>query len=174
MKEEKPKKKLVEEKQKPIEEKDEVEHRLIRISSKDIRGNKDIYSALTLIKGVSWGLSNAICKKLKIDKKKKVGDFSEAEIKKIQDFVKNIEAPSFLMNRRKDFDSGEDKHLSGTDLELRKDFDIKRLKKIKSYKGIRHTAGLPVRGQRTKANFRRNRKKGGAVGVKKKAGAKRA
>mgnify|MGYP000232903977 CR=1 FL=1 len=154
-------------------EKEEAEHRLVRILSKDIRGNKDIYSALTLVKGISWAISNAICKKLKLDKKKQVGDFSEAEIGKIQDAVKVIDIPTFLMNRRMDIDSGEDKHLNGTDLELRKDFDIKRLKKIRCYKGIRHTAGLPVRGQRTKANFRRNRKKGGAVGVKTRAGAKR-
>jgi len=44
--------------------------------------------------------------------------------------------------------------------------DIKRLKKIKSYRGIRHNLGQPVRGQRTKSHFRTNRKKSGAVGVK--------
>lgn len=71
------------------------------------------------------------------------------------------------MNRRKDVESGEEKHLTGTDLDLRKDFDIKKLKKIKSYRGLRHTAGLPTRGQRTKAHFRSNRKKGS--GIKKKA-----
>mgnify|MGYP003994385531 CR=1 FL=1 len=55
----------------------------------------------------------------------------------------------------------------GIDLKLRKEFDIKRLKKIKSYKGVRHNYNLPVRGQRTKANFRKNRKKSGAKGAKK-------
>jgi small subunit ribosomal protein S13 len=73
-----------------------------------------------------------------------------------------------MKNRQKDFDEGEDKHISASDLRLRKDFDVKRLRKIKAYRGIRHAAGLPVRGQRTKANFRKNRKKSGAVGVKKK------
>ena len=72
----------------------------------------------------------------------------------------------FLLNRRKDFESGLDKHLSSTDLELQRDFDIKRLKKIKSYRGIRHAAGQPVRGQRTKAHFRKNR--GKSVGIKSK------
>ena len=65
-----------------------------------------------------------------------------------------------------DFETGEDKHLIGADLELRKEFDIKRLKKIKTYKGYRHGAKLPLRGQRTKGNFRRNKAKG--VGIKKK------
>jgi len=50
---------------------------------------------------------------------------------------------------------------------LRREFDIKRLRKIKSYKGIRHAVGLPVRGQRTKANFRRNRKPSVAAAKKK-------
>ena len=49
-------------------------------------------------------------------------------------------------------------------------FAIKRLKKIKCYKGFRHTSGLPVRGQRTRSNFRRNRAKG--AGIKKKGGKK--
>ena len=51
-------------------------------------------------------------------------------------------------------------------MDLKKDFDIKRLKKIKSYKGFRHSSKLPLRGQRTKGNFRKNRAK--SVGIKKK------
>ena len=49
---------------------------------------------------------------------------------------------------------------------LQTEFDIKRLKKIKSYKGYRHMSNLPVRGQRTRSNFRRNRRRG--AGIKKK------
>ena len=52
-------------------------------------------------------------------------------------------------------------------LDLKKETDLKRLKKIKSYRGIRHAANLPLRGQRTKAHFRKNKQKG--VGIKKKA-----
>jgi small subunit ribosomal protein S13 len=51
-----------------------------------------------------------------------------------------------------------------------KDNDIKLMRKIKSYKGTRHSAGQPVRGQRTKSNFRKS--KGKVMGVKRKAGAK--
>ena len=59
-------------------------------------------------------------------------------------------------------------HLINTDLDLSKDGDIKRMKKVKSYKGLRHTWGLPVRGQRTRSNFRKNKGKV-SLGVVKKA-----
>jgi small subunit ribosomal protein S13 len=144
------------------------EERIVRILSKDIEGGMSIYSGLTKIKGVSWALSNAICKALKIDKNRKIGSLSEAEIKKISEFVKNPKISAYLVNRQKDFETGENKHLVGSDLELRTEFDIKRLKKIKSYKGIRHAVGLPLRGQRTRSNFRPNKKKGAGIKRKKK------
>ena len=143
------------------------EERMIRLISRDIEGRVKIYAGLTKIKGVSWALSNAICKILKIDKNRKMGSLNDEELKKITEFVKNPKAPKHLLNRRNDFETGEDKHLVGSDLELRKDFDLKRLKKIKSYRGYRHLLGLPSRGQKTKSNFRKNRKKG--TGIKKKA-----
>lgn len=152
----------IHEKQKIINNED----KLIRILSKDIEGKIKVYPGLTKIKGVSWSLSNALCKKLKIDKNKKIGNLREEEIKKIEEFLKKPELPKYLFNRQKDFETGINKHLTGTDLDLRKDFDIKRLKKIKSYRGLRHTVGLPMRGQRTKSHFRTNRKKGS--GIKKK------
>ncbi len=153
------------EKARQDEEKKHAE-RMVRILSQDIEGGMKIYPGLAKIKGVSWGLSNAVCKKLKIDKNRKIGSLTSDEIKKITEFIKNPEVPEFIVNRRHDFETGKNKHLTGTDLELRTEFDIKRLKKIKSYKGIRHSAGLPVRGQKTKSNFRKNRAKG--MGIKKK------
>jgi len=165
---------MAEEKTKDTEEKkveakpsvSKAEDRIVRILAKDIEGKMSLYSGLTKIKGVSWGLANAICYKLKMSKTKKIGDLTEAEVKKIEDFMKNPDLPKHLVNRQKDLETGEDKHLLGADLELTKEFDIKRLKKIKSYRGIRHGAGLPVRGQRTRSNFRKNRAKG--AGIKKK------
>jgi len=144
----------------------EYEEKIVRILSKDIEGRMKLYPGLTKIKGVSWTLSNAICKVLKMDKDRKIGSLTKEEILKISEFIKNPKLPSYLHNRRSDFETGEDKHLTGGDLELRKDFDIKRLKKIKSYKGYRHMSGLPLRGQRTRSNFRKN--KGKRVGIKKK------
>ena len=132
------------------------EERIVRILSTDIEGYEGIYPGLTKIKGISWSLSNAICKSLGFSKNRKIGSLTEEEVKKISVFVKNPSLPSFLFNRRNDFDSGENRHLVSSDLDLRKDFDIKRLKKIRSYRGIRHAAKLPVRGQRTKGHFRKN------------------
>jgi small subunit ribosomal protein S13 len=140
--------------------------RIVRILSKDIEGGMTLYSGLAKIKGISWSFSNAICKFLKLDKRKKIGSLTGEEVQKISEFAKNPKVPKYLINRRSDFLTGEDKHLIGSDLELQKEFDIKRLKKIKCYRGYRHTSGLPMRGQRTKAHFRKNRKKGS--GIKKK------
>ena len=142
------------------------EDRVVRLLSTDIEGKLLVYSGLTKIKGISWGMSNAICKALKLDKKKKIGALTDDDLKKISDFVKNPKIPGHLVNRRADFETGENKHLVGSDLDLRKEFDIKRLKKIFSYRGIRHTSKLPLRGQRTRSNFRKNRNRG--VGIKKK------
>jgi|TARA_Y100000310_G_scaffold335856_1_gene418924 small subunit ribosomal protein S13 len=148
----------------------EESEKIVRILSKDIEGNMKIYPGLTKVKGISWSFSNAVCNILKINKNKRIGSLTKDEIDKISEFVKNPKLPSFLMNRRFDFSEGKDKHLNGFDLELQKEFDIKRLKKIKNYRGYRHMSGLPLRGQRTRGNFRRNKAKG--VGIKKK-GAKK-
>lgn len=148
-------------------EEKKFEEKLIRILAKDIEGGLNVYVGLTKIKGISWGLSNAICKTLNLDKKRKIGSLSKEEIDSINDFIKNAKVPSYLYNRRFDTETGEDKHLLGSNLELQKELDIGRLKKIKSYRGLRHALNLPVRGQRTRSHFRRNKRK--SVGIKKKA-----
>ena len=140
--------------------------RIVRILSKDIEGNTKILAGLTKIKGISWSFANAVCKVLKVDISRKIGSLTPEEIKTISDFVKNPKVPVFILNGRFDLTTGEDHHFVGTDLEQKNEFDIKRLKKMKSYRGIRHVANLPVRGQRTRSNFRANRKRG--VGIKNK------
>lgn len=155
--------------QKPQEEKRRAEV-LIRIFSTDIPGNFNVYHGLTNIKGISWAFSNAICNSLKLDKTKKIQDLTEKEIDQIQDFAKNPNLPEWLLNRRKDEETGESKHILSTDLDMARDFDIRKMKKIKSYKGWRHATGQPVRGQRTKSHFRH----GGAMGVMKTKAAKTA
>ena len=136
-----------------------AQERIIRILSKDIEGGMKIYPGLTKIKG----LSNAACILLEISKTKKIGDLNDIEIKRINEFLKNPKVPPFVLNRRRDPGSGENKHLTGVDLELKNEFDIKRLKKIKSYRGLRHALGLPLRGQRTKSHFRKNRRKSSGI-----------
>lgn len=145
---------------------EKYEERLVRILSKDIEGKLKVFVGLTKIKGISWAFANAMCKKLKLDKNRKIGSLTKEEIESIGAFVKKPEVPNYLLNRRRDFETGEDKQNIGNDLDLQKDFDVSRLKKIKSYRGQRHSLGLPMRGQRTRSHFRRNKKK--SVGIKKK------
>ncbi len=151
--------------EKAIKEKARKEENLIRILSTDLLAEKTVYTALTRIKGISWSFSNALCHKLGIDRKKKISELTEKEINSITQFARKPELPEFLLNRKKEIESGENRHLITSDLDLRHEFDIKRLKKIKSYKGVRHIQGQPVRGQRTKSHFRKNK----TVGVRKKA-----
>lgn len=137
----------------------------VRIVNTDLEGNKPIKQALIKIKGIGPNFANVICNKLNLDYNKKAGNLTDQEAKSIEDLIKSQkDIPSWLFNRRKDIETGEDRHIITSQLKLTKDFDIKRLKKIKSYRGMRHAAGLPVRGQRTRSHFR----KGTAVGVIKK------
>ena len=151
-------------KQKPEASHEQFES-LVRIFGYDIPGSKNIYTGLNRIKGISWTLSNAICIKLGIPRNKKVSELSKPEIQKIENFLENIDIYDFLKNRRTDIETGKTEHFYGSDLDMKRDFDIKRLKEMKSYRGIRHALKQPVRGQRTRSHFRT---KGRAMGVKKK------
>lgn len=153
------------EEKKPFKPQEGKEEYLVRILGRDIPGSRKIYIGLTRIKGVGWIISNVVCKQLKFSPNKKIGELSKEEIQKIEDTLKNLDIKDFMKNRRNDPETGESKHLVSNDLDIKKDFDIRRLKKIRSYRGVRHTNNLPVRGQRTRAHFR---KKGQAVKVKKK------
>jgi len=161
-------KEKTEDKGKPgiIEKQSASTARLVRILQTDIPGNKNLYTGFTKIKGVSWAISNALCIILKYDKTRRIDDLSKEEIATIEETLKKGIFPKFLLNRKNDFTTGEDHHLITSDLDLAKEFDIKRLKKIRSYRGLRHATGKPVRGQKTRSNFRKNKKKG--VGLRKK------
>ncbi len=147
---------------------------IVRIANIDVPGGKPIGTALTKIKGVGKNLAAVFCNMTKIDRNSKTGNMEAADIAKLTDIINNpqkFNLPAWLFNRRKDHDTGEDKHIITGTLDFTKDNDIKRLRKIKCYKGNRHSRRLPVRGQRTKSNFRRS--KGKVVGVKRKGGAKK-
>ncbi len=141
---------------------------IVRIVNTDLDGNKPIGHALLRIKGISFMFSNAICKTANVNPKIRTGVLKEADVAKIDEIIRNPlkhEIPLWMLNRRKDYDDGTDKHLLGADITYTVDNDIKMLKKMKAYKGMRHMMGQPVRGQKTKSNFRRN--KGKVTGVKK-------
>lgn len=164
--EKKPDKKAAEKQEikKPRMEEDKGEV-LVRIFGYDIPGSRSLYAGLTRIKGVSWAISNATCIKLALLHSRKIEGLTKEEIQRIESFLKTLPLPDYLKNRRQDIETGETAHFIGSDLDIKREFDIKRLKEIKSYRGIRHSAKLPVRGQRTRSHFRT---KGRAMGVKRK------
>lgn len=127
---------------------------LVRIFGYDIPGSRNLFVGLTRIKGVSWALSNAILLKLNYSRNKKISELSKDEIQKIEATIRAMPVPDFMKNRRSDEETGKTTHLLTTDLDMQKDFDIKKMKKMRSYKGIRHSLKLPVRGQRTRSHFR--------------------
>jgi len=140
---------------------------IIRFAGTDINGTQPITYALKNIKGVGINLANAIIEKSGINPEERMGFLSISEVEKIEDIVQNPSKygiPKWLLNRRKDRETGRDLHLLGSDLVLQTKNDIDDMKKIRSWRGFRHSYGLKVRGQRTKTTGR----KGKAIGVKKK------
>ncbi|MBI2565144.1 30S ribosomal protein S13 [Candidatus Woesearchaeota archaeon] len=146
---------------------------LIRIVNTDLNGKKGVMCALNKIKGVGFNFAHAVLQVNNIDPKQKLGLLSQDQIKKIEQTIldpSKSKIPTWLYNRRRDPETGADKHLVTIPLQLSREDDIKKMKKIKSYKGIRHTLGQPVRGQRTRSNFRANKGKAKLGVVKSKAG----
>ncbi len=157
-----------EEKEKP---KKIVEHGpdfkyIVRLSNTDINGEKNVIYGITTVKGIGLHMASLITDKTGINRHMKMGDLADAQIEKLQSAIDDISksAPVWMLNHRKDYDTGENVHLIGNEIEIRLRDEINIMKKIRSYKGIRHERGLPVRGQRTKSNNR----KGLALGVSKK------
>jgi len=142
-------------------EKKDFRH-IVRVGNTDLEGARPIGHALNKIKGVSFIFANAVCTFAGIDKRKIVGKLSEAEVQKLDSVLKEplkYGFPSWMLNRRKDPETGADKHIIGSDLKWQNENDLKVMKKIRSYKGVRHMSGLPVRGQKTKNNFRKKKGK---------------
>jgi small subunit ribosomal protein S13 len=146
---------------------------LVRIGNFDHKGEKSIVPALKDIKGVGMPLAHAICKTTKLHLTRRVGDLTDVEVEKIEDVIKaplSYGIPTWMLNRKRDPETGEDKHLIGNELAFAKEQDIKLLRRIKCYRGVRHANRLPCRGQRTRSNFRKN--KGKVQSVKRRGGKK--
>ena len=139
---------------------------IVRLSNTDVDGEKNIVYGLTSIKGIGVHMATLIADEVGIDRYMKIGDLKDSQIEKIQEIIDSVSknAPNWMLNHRKDLETGEDIHLISSDIDMRLRDEINILKKIRSYRGIRHERGLRVRGQRTRANNRR----GLALGVSKK------
>jgi len=145
---------------------------IVRIVNTDLDGNKPILHALRKIKGVSFMYANMACSLSGINKTAKTGYLNDAQVGKLDETLRNpvkFGAPIWILNRRKDVETGEDSHLMLGDLDFTKSNDIKRLQMIRSRRGMRHAAKLPLRGQRTRSNFRKNKGKVQGIGKKKAA-----
>ncbi len=127
---------------------------MARISGVTLPNNKQIWIGLTYIYGIGQKTSLDILKKAGIEETIRVKDLTDSDISKIQEVINN----EVIVE-------GELQRIVSS--------NIKRLKDIKSYRGIRHSANLPTRGQRTKTNARTRRGKKVTVGgTAKKAPAK--
>jgi len=141
---------------------------IIRIADTDLDGTQKVGFALLNIKGVGVGLANAVVRKAGINQENRIGFLSDAELEKLEYVLKTPSKyglPGWFLNRSKDIATGKDLHQIGSELVLQTKIDIDEMKRIRSWRGFRHTHGLKVRGQKTKTTGR----KGKAVGVKKKA-----
>lgn len=122
---------------------------MVRLLGLNLPDDKRVEYALTLVYGLGWTRSGEILTQTGIDKNKKMNQLSEEDLKKI---IQVIE---------------KDYQVEG---ELREKItgNIKRQKEMGSYRGSRHTKGLPARGQRTRSNARTKRGKRKTVGALKK------
>jgi small subunit ribosomal protein S13 len=159
------------------EKKEKKELRLIvRIVGKDLDGNLPVYKAIQDIKGIGHRAGRAMAfvfeSETGIPFDSKIGELNEELDKRLEEIILNPGkhgVPGWVLNRRREFETGIDTHrvMAELDFALRK--DLQRLNEIKSYRGLRHSWGLPVRGQKTKST---HRGKGGVIGVIKKEVAK--
>ncbi|MBP9820886.1 30S ribosomal protein S13 [Candidatus Saccharibacteria bacterium] len=118
---------------------------MARISGVTIPNEKQVGVALTYVYGIGPKISDSILDKAGIDSTIRVKNLTDAQTTKIQDVI-------------------NDGYLVEGELQRIVVQNIKRLKEIKAYRGIRHTNNLPSRGQRTKTNARTRRGKKSTVG----------
>ena len=123
---------------------------MARIAGVDIPSNKAGEISLTYIYGIGRSLSNEILKKAGVEPGKKVQDWTDDEQKTVRDII-------------------AEQYKTEGELRGEVQMNIKRLMDIGCYRGIRHRAGLPVRGQSTKNNARTRKGRKKTVANKKKA-----
>ena len=127
---------------------------MARISGVEIPSEKQVQVALTYIYGIGPTFARSILAAAKIEPTTRVKNLTEAEEQRIREVI-------------------DGNYTTEGDLQRQVTNNIKRLKDINSYRGLRHKSGLPVRGQRTRTNAKTRKGKGVAVGgAQKKAASK--
>jgi small subunit ribosomal protein S13 len=137
---------------------------IVRLHGSNLDGTKLLPYALCELKGVGIRVARTMIKSLGLDATQRLGSLNEANIKRLEEILDDPSSrgiPSWMLNRRKDLQTGGDVHLLASDLALREKEDVDVMRETRSWKGERHARGLKVRGQRTKTTAR----KGRSVGV---------
>lgn len=140
---------------------------IVRVAGTDLRGDLQIQLALTGLKGVGNMFARSIAIQIGKSPFEKMGDVTDEDVAKMEKILESPQEnniPVWMLNRRKDMETGQDIHVYGSNLAMSLREDVNKLRKIRAYRGIRHESGLPVRGQRTKSSFR----KGATLGVRRK------
>jgi len=130
---------------------------IVRIAGTDCDGKRKVLDGLSMIRGVGWSFARALCIALNIPLDTRLGYLTDEEIARIEAALNNpqsLKIPVWMFNRRRDLITGDDKHLITSDLELTQKMDIERMIKMKCWKGVRHSLGLKVRGQKTRTTGR--------------------
>lgn len=143
---------------------------IVRVMGVDLPGNLKIGYALPRIRGVGFSFGNAVLRVLGIDPDTPVGVLTDKNVSDIESVLRNPSQygiPAWLFNRRRDPVSGQDTHVVGPELLMAIRRDVETMIKTRSWKGVRHSLGLKVRGQRTKTTGRL----GQTVGVSRKKAA---
>merc|ERR1712061_850577 len=133
---------------------------ILRVQNTNIDGNIKVTHALTSIRGMGRRFTDLVLKKAEIDRSKRAGQLSEAEMEQIQTVManpKNFKIPTWFLNRQRDWKDGKDGQMTSNNLDNKLREDIERMKKIRLHRGIRHWWGLPVKGQKTKTSGRHGR-----------------
>lgn len=127
---------------------------MARIAGVVIPSEKQVQIALTYIYGIGPKFASTILAAAKVEPTTRVKDLTEAEEQKIREII-------------------DSEYTVEGDLQRLVTNNIKRLKDVNAYRGLRHKAGLPVNGQRTRTNARTRKGKAVAVGgTQKKAASK--
>lgn len=122
---------------------------MVRIFGVVINDNFKVQYALTKVYGIGWPTAQKFVKQSGIDVSQKIGEVSEDDLKKLTQLIdKNVKVEG---NLREEINE-----------------NMKRLREIRCYRGLRHALGLPAHGQRTRSNARTKRGKRKTVGALKK------
>ena len=122
---------------------------MARIAGVDLPNNKRVEIGLTYIYGIGLPTAKKIIEKTGVDPDTRVKDLTENDVAKLREVIEN-------------------EYTVEGDLRREIAYDIKRMKDIGCYRGIRHRKGLPVRGQRTKTNARTRKGPAKTIANKKK------